>query len=101
MIARLHIRTGRLRWVNAGHPSPLILRAGSLLEPPCGPPDAPLGLLTELPTPWETNFNAWESIVIYTDGVVEARSPDGEFFGEAALRISFSVPPPTTTPHPR
>ncbi len=27
-----------------------------------------------------------ETLVLYTDGVTEARSPDGEFFGEERLR---------------
>jgi sigma-B regulation protein RsbU (phosphoserine phosphatase) len=27
-----------------------------------------------------------ETLVLYTDGVTEARSPDGEFFGEDRLR---------------
>jgi serine phosphatase RsbU (regulator of sigma subunit) len=27
-----------------------------------------------------------EALVLYTDGVTEARSPDGDFFGEGRLR---------------
>jgi hypothetical protein len=37
-IARLHLDTGQLRWVNAGHPDPLIVRDGALFHPgPCKP----------------------------------------------------------------
>jgi len=45
-IARLHLDTGQLRWVNAGHPHPLIVRDGALLDPgPCKPhpPARPAG----------------------------------------------------------
>jgi serine phosphatase RsbU (regulator of sigma subunit) len=31
-----------------------------------------------------------EALVLYTDGVTEARSPDGDFFGEGRLRQLLS-----------
>jgi phosphoserine phosphatase RsbU/P len=31
-----------------------------------------------------------EALVLYTDGVTEARSPDGDFFGEGRLRRLLS-----------
>jgi sigma-B regulation protein RsbU (phosphoserine phosphatase) len=31
-----------------------------------------------------------EALVLYTDGVTEARSPDGDFFGEGRLRRLIS-----------
>ncbi len=70
----------------AGHPPPLVVRTdGSVEEVGCSgrvlgvfpdaePHDTPLRLM-----PGET-------LVLYTDGVTEARSPDGEFFGEGRLR---------------
>ena len=44
VLARLDIETGRLRWINAGHPAPLIVRGGSLVRTPSCPPNRPLGL---------------------------------------------------------
>ena len=84
-IARLHLDTGQLRWVNCGHPDPLIVRNGALLHPgPCKP-HPPLGLQTRKPDVCETQLHVGDRVVLYTDGIVEARSPEGEFFGEERL----------------
>ncbi|RBY79014.1 PP2C family protein-serine/threonine phosphatase [Blastococcus sp. TF02A-26] len=84
-IARLHLDTGQLRWVNAGHPDPLIVRDGALLHPgPCKP-HPPLGLQVRAPDVCEAQLHAGDRVVLYTDGIVEARSPEGEFFGEERL----------------
>ncbi len=70
----------------AGHPPPLIVRAdGSVEEVGCSGrvlgvfPDAELRDTALRLMPGET-------LVLYTDGVTEARSPDGKFFGEGRLR---------------
>ena len=84
-IARLHLDTGQLRWVNAGHPQPLIVRDGGLFHPgPCKP-HPPLGLQLRKPDVCETQLRAGDRVILYTDGIVEARSPTGEFFGEERL----------------
>lgn len=70
----------------AGHPAPLVLRAdGSLEEVFC--PGKALGVfedpnLGQIPL----RLLPGDSILLYTDGVTEARSPDGAFFGEDRLR---------------
>ena len=84
-IVRLDLDTGRLRWVNAGHPAPLILRSGSLLHLPACPPARPLGLQTGKPLECETRLQPGDQVLLYTDGIIEARSPQGEFFGEDRL----------------
>jgi len=85
MLARLDIGTGRLRWINAGHPEPLILRGSSLVRAPDCPPARPLGLQEDRPTCCETRLEPGDRLLLYTDGITEARSPDGEFFGEQRL----------------
>ncbi len=70
----------------AGHPSPLIVRAGGEVEK-IGRPGRALGVfddpeLVEVPARLEPG----DAIVLYTDGVTEARSPEGAFFGEERLR---------------
>jgi hypothetical protein len=85
VLARLDIDTGRLRWINAGHPEPLILRGSSLVRPPACPPARPLGLQLDKPVCCETRLEPGDRLLLYTDGITEARSPDGEFFGEQRL----------------
>lgn len=70
----------------AGHPPPIILRVdGGLEEVNCSGKalgvfeDAELDQLSLRLMPGDT-------ILLYTDGVTEARAPDGEFFGEDRLR---------------
>jgi Stage II sporulation protein E (SpoIIE) len=85
VLSRLDIHTGRLRWINAGHPAPLIVRGTSLVQLPDCPPIRPLGLQGTKPTTCETRLQPGDRLLLYTDGITEARSPDGEFFGEQRL----------------
>jgi hypothetical protein len=85
VLARLDVDTGRLRWINAGHPDPLILRGTSLVQPPRCPPSRPLGLQEAAPGWCETRLEPGDRLLLYTDGITEARSPEGEFFGEQRL----------------
>jgi serine phosphatase RsbU (regulator of sigma subunit) len=101
-LARLDKRTGLLEWVNCGHPEPLIVRDGALIHPPSCPPARPLGLQSGPPELCSTRLRPGDRVVLYTDGVVEARSPSGEFFGEERLADlivraeSAGEPPPET-----
>jgi serine phosphatase RsbU (regulator of sigma subunit) len=85
VLARLELDSGRLRWVNAGHPAPLILREGELVTPPACPSSLPLGLQRGPAEECETQLCPGDRVLLHTDGVVEARSPAGEFFGEERL----------------
>ncbi|WP_232807012.1 PP2C family protein-serine/threonine phosphatase [Geodermatophilus chilensis] len=85
VIARLDLDSGRLRWINAGHPEPMILRGSSLVQPPRCAPARPLGLQEGKPLCCETRLEPGDRLLLYTDGITEARSPDGEFFGEQRL----------------
>ncbi len=84
-IVRLDLDTGRLRWVNAGHPEPLVLREGAFVRPPACRPHPPLGLQTSKPGVCEMQLHPGDRVLIYSDGIVEARSVAGEFFGEERL----------------
>jgi serine phosphatase RsbU (regulator of sigma subunit) len=80
-LAKLDVRTGQLRIVSAGHPAPLILhRRGDVDEVACEP-CPPLGLGYAEAVQSEVELAPGDAVLFYSDGIVESRSPDGEFFG--------------------
>ncbi len=89
IMADLDTDTGLLRWVNAGHPPPLLLRGGKLIKVLETDPRPPLGLghlLADEGLPiGQEQLEPGDMVLLYTDGVVEARSPAGEFFGVERL----------------
>jgi PAS domain S-box-containing protein len=76
--------TGRLRYSLAGHPEALLRRVSGEVQR-LGSGTSPLGVY---PDPsWRTHevdLEANDVLVLYTDGVIEARR-NGEFFGETRL----------------
>jgi serine phosphatase RsbU (regulator of sigma subunit) len=89
-LARLDIATGRLRWVNAGHPRPMLLRDGRPIEDLQCETSLPLGLGSVPTTVAEVTLERGDSLLFLTDGVIEARSPDGELFGRSRLGALWS-----------
>jgi serine phosphatase RsbU (regulator of sigma subunit) len=85
VLARLDLDSGELRWVNAGHPAPLIVREHVLVYPPSCPSSLPLGLQRRPAVECTVQLRPGDRVLLYTDGIVEARSPEGEFFGEERL----------------
>jgi len=70
--------------VNCGHPSPLLLR-GSAPPRPLDPPGRvpPLGILPPdqvRPPVLSVRLRPGDRILLYTDGVIEARDPAGRFY---------------------
>lgn len=93
VLAELDTHTGRLEWVNAGHPEPLLLRDGRLVKTLHADPAPPLGLGRSAdPTGpadpvavGSEQLEPGDRVLFYTDGVTEARSPAGDFFGPERL----------------
>ncbi|HSK96787.1 MAG TPA: PP2C family protein-serine/threonine phosphatase [Euzebyales bacterium] len=85
MIAELDARTGRLRWVSAGHPAPLLVRAGRAIGALECVPALPIGMGGEVDEVSEMQLEPGDAVLLHTDGVTEARSEDGEFFGTERL----------------
>ena len=80
-LAALETATGVLRYANAGHNPPLIIRATGDVER-LGPTGIPLALLpTASYTLAETHLGPGDTLVIYTDGLVEAVNPEDEEYG--------------------
>jgi len=85
-MAALDVVSGRLRWVNAGHPPPLLLRAGRVVAQLDSPTTLPVGFGGATPIVTETTLQRGDRVLFYTDGLVEQRIPGGAEFGEARLR---------------
>jgi serine phosphatase RsbU (regulator of sigma subunit) len=87
VIAQLDLETGRLSWISAGHPPPLVIRDGRLSRTLTAPPAAPLGIPLEGPPPVvaEESLEPGDLLLLYTDGLTEARHPNGKMFTTAGL----------------
>jgi serine phosphatase RsbU (regulator of sigma subunit) len=87
LIAELQVASGRLRWISAGHPPPLLLRNGHLVGTLDVQPSPPFGLrLAEgEPAEGEESLQPGDMVLLYSDGLTEARRPDGELFTEERL----------------
>ena len=85
-VAHYHIPTGRLIYANAGHNIPYRVRADGTPEP-MGDATGPLLAVFEKGefADREARLEPGETLVLYTDGVVEAGNADGELYGEARL----------------
>ena len=81
IIARLATASGRLEWSCAGHPRPLLLRGRQVVAELGCDPTLPLGLGDGAPEPSICELEPDDAVLLYTDGVIEARTPDGELFG--------------------
>jgi hypothetical protein len=102
VLAEVDLGSGRLRYVNAGHPHPLLMRGGKIVKPLAGGRRLPLGLGPRKLTIAEEVLQPDDWLVMHTDGITEARDQEGEFFGDARLvdflrrEAAAGHPPPET-----
>ena len=92
-LARLDPRRGRLLYVNAGHQPPLLLRAGGGVET-LGSGGFPLGLIdTATYQTGEVFLAPGDALLIFSDGVNEARDAEGtEIGGERLVELARAEP---------
>jgi serine phosphatase RsbU (regulator of sigma subunit) len=86
--ARLRPAAGgfELGLARGGHPAPLVVRADGSVEP-VTPRGRALGVFLDPGLAVrEIRLGPGDAAVFYTDGITEARGPDGSFFGEERLR---------------
>jgi sigma-B regulation protein RsbU (phosphoserine phosphatase) len=82
-VAVIDTADGRVRYANAGHPPGYVITEDAAHE--LGPTGPLVGLLTSEWATAETYLPPGANLCVYTDGVVESRSPRNEFFGPARL----------------
>jgi serine phosphatase RsbU (regulator of sigma subunit) len=90
-LVRLDLASGHLRWVNAGHPRPLLLRPDSSVETLVSETSLPLGLGGAPAELADVSLSPGDAVLFFTDGVVEARSPDGSVFGHERLKTMLQA----------
>ena len=83
-------QTGEYTYCCAGHPPIVAIRADGAAEPcDCGSPV--IGAFPDVEFVEATGIlGDGDSLVLYTDGITEARAGDGEFFGDARLLETLS-----------
>ncbi|MFI9103496.1 PP2C family protein-serine/threonine phosphatase [Streptomyces fildesensis] len=83
--------------INCGHPPPLLVRDGQVTALYATHSVPPLGMC-EPPVPLHATdswtFEAGDILILYTDGVIEARSPVGAFYPLAERVASFPAGSP-------
>jgi serine phosphatase RsbU (regulator of sigma subunit) len=79
-LCRLH-HDGRLEWVNAGHPVPLVVRDHTASPLGDAPPMLPFGLEGTPGDITTVQLQPRDIVLFYSDGVIEARPEGGEVFG--------------------
>lgn len=112
VLAEVDLASGRLRYVIAGHPPPMLMRGGRVVRSLDGgrrplfgiaaAASAPAAVRNEGLTVGEEVLQPGDWLVLHTDGVTEARDAAGEFFGEERLveflerEAAADAPPPET-----
>lgn len=91
----LELSSGQARWMNMGHHPPFVLCAPKERDEPRGyylegPRNRVLGWFDD-PGLAENvaDLSPGDRLVLFTDGFLEAKSPDGEVFGEHRLAQAF------------
>ena len=78
-------RAGVLRWVNAGHPKPCIIRRGGDVVR-LASTGLPLGMLPSATYEvHQERLAPGDRLVLFSDGLSEAENADGDFFDKTAL----------------
>src|SRR5215203_2758078 len=90
--AILDPKSGTLSYANAGHDPPYMRRSNDDAEE-LRARGMPLGLMAGMEyEEEETSLSEGESVLFYSDGLVEAHDPQGEMFGFPRLRALISEP---------
>ncbi|MFI6063284.1 PP2C family protein-serine/threonine phosphatase [Streptomyces sp. NPDC051286] len=89
--------------ISCGHPPPLLLRGDRVISLEAREPSPPLGLGNLLAAPSTTDsfpFDVGDVLLLYTDGVIEARDPSGAFYSlPQAVSACLSKEPESLLAH--
>lgn len=81
---------GRVEFINAGHPSPILIR-GNTVEEAFTEGSFPVGLVPEAEFSTATlQLEPNDTMVLFSDGVTEAMDPDEQLYGVARLQEALA-----------
>ncbi|MFC8258498.1 PP2C family protein-serine/threonine phosphatase [Streptomyces sp. NPDC057291] len=84
-LMHVNITTGEMELVNAGHPAPLLIRDGRVVQQLESATTLPVGFGGEEPRIREHTLQQGDRVLCYTDGIIEEHGNNGEQFGEERL----------------
>ena len=88
----LHLPTGRVDYVNAGHNPPYLLTGDGVLSPVDVLASIPVGVLEGFDYETQTlQLSPGDRLFLYTDGVTEAFDPGQVAFGEEGLERQLTL----------
>ena len=82
---RLDTTTGRLQWVNAGHPAPVLIREHRVMGRLDSPTTLPVGFGGAQPQVSSVMLEPGDRVLCFTDGLIEEHATGQEQFGEDQL----------------
>lgn len=97
VLCEIDLDLGDVTWLNAGHPPPLLLRDGTVTEVRLAR-NLPWGLHPRSELLSRTTLEPGDRLLLFTDGVTDARSPDGEAFGRERLAALLTAHLPSALP---
>lgn len=81
----LDTTTGDLRWVNAGHPAPMLVRGHRVVRRLDSPTTLPVGFGGSEPQISEVRLEPGDRVLCFTDGLIEEHESGQRQFGEDQL----------------
>ena len=82
-LAIYEVKTGRVKYVNAGHQPPCVLNSKGEIKKFGETTGTIVGMLDDaVYKEREATLQKNDYLIAYTDGIPDARSPDGHFYGE-------------------
>ncbi|TDB86395.1 serine/threonine-protein phosphatase [Actinomadura sp. KC216] len=82
LLMELDLQSGVVSWIAHGHPEPVVIRGARWVSTLECRPGTPLGTgLGVVPELCSEQLQPGDRVLLYTDGIVEARDPDKREFG--------------------
>ncbi|MFL5342602.1 MAG: SpoIIE family protein phosphatase [Gemmataceae bacterium] len=93
VVGVIDVQTFASTWVNAGHLPPLLRRAGHVTLLGDDEVGIPLGIFDRPYEETKLQLEPGDAVLLYTDGVTEARNPRGDLYGPDRLATLLTKKP--------